>query len=325
MELLKKLTEIDAPSGRENALCDFIKNEAVKMGYEIEYDGIGSLIAHKKGAGKKLMIAAHTDEIGIIANYIDDKGFVHFGAVGGLDKKELLKRRVRFANGTVGVVAENENFADKAELENLYIDIGAAGKTEAEKLISIGDTAVFEGEFAVNGDIVISKGLDDRAGCYILLKAMEAVKDSANDLYFVFTSQEEVGCRGGRTAAYTIMPDYGIAVDVTDCGDCPANSPSEVKIGGGAAVKIMDSSVLCHIEVIDALRKIAEDKKISYMNEIMTDGGTDAGAISLTGGGVKTGGISVPVRYIHSPSEMASIKDINECIRLLVAACEYEW
>lgn len=325
MELLKKLTEIDAPSGRENKLREFIEKEAVKMRYEIEYDGLGSLIAHKKGNGKKLMIAAHIDEIGIVVHYIDEKGFIHFGAVGGLEKKELLKRRVRFENGTIGVIAQNEDFDDKSEIDNLYIDIGAANKNEAEKLLKIGDTAVFEGVFAVNNDMVISKALDDRAGCYVLLKAMETVKDSKNDLYFVFTSQEEVGCRGGKTAAYTVMPDYAIAVDVTDCGDCPSNASSDVKIGGGAAIKIMDRSVLCHMEIVNNLREIAEAGNIAYTNEIMTDGGTDAGAISLTGRGIKTGGISIPVRYIHSPSEMASMKDINECIKLLSAVCEYKW
>lgn len=326
MELLKKLTEADAPSGREKSVYSIIRCEAEKMGYEVMQDAMGSVIAHKKGNGKKLMVAAHADEIGVIANYIDENGFIRFGAVGGLYIKELPMRRVRFSNGTVGVIGyEEESFKNKADIGKLFIDIGAKSRKEAEELVNIGDIAIFDGSFVTVGDTVISKALDDRAGCYILLKTMDAVKESANDLYFVFTSQEEVGLRGARTSAFAIMPDYAIAVDVTDTGDTPEAPKSDVKIGGGAAIKVMDRSVMCDKGVIDTLRSIAEEKGISYTNEIMADGGTDAGAIALTQGGVKTGGISVPVRYIHSPSELASKSDIKACIDLLYQACMYEW
>ncbi|MBQ3124401.1 MAG: M42 family metallopeptidase [Clostridia bacterium] len=326
MDLLKKLTEFDAPSGKERVLHTFLKEEAEKLGYEVTTDALGSVIAHKKGNGKKLMVAAHTDEIGVIANYIDDNGFIRFGAIGGLYKKELHKRRVRFENGTVGIIGAQETaFDDKPDINKLFIDIGAKNKEEAKKLVKTGDTAVFDGAFALSGDTVISKALDDRVGCYILLKAMAEIKESKNDLYFVFTAQEEVGIRGAKTSAYTIMPHYGIAVDVTDTGDTPDAPKSDVKLGGGAAIKVMDRSVLCDAEVIKTLRTLADENSISYTNEIMTDGGTDAGAIALTGGGVKAGGISVPVRYIHSPSELASVSDINACIKLLTIACRYEW
>lgn len=325
MDILKKLTKFDAPSGKEKVLHSFLKSEAEKLGYEVTTDALGSVIAHKKGNGKKLMIAAHTDEIGVIANYIDDNGFIRFSAIGGLYKKELHKRRVRFENGTVGIIGANDAFEEKSELNNLFIDIGAKNKEEAEKMVKTGDTAVFDGAFSCNGDTVISKALDDRVGCYILLKAMAQIKDSKNDLYFVFTAQEEVGIRGAKTSAYTVMPDFGIVVDVTDTGDTPDAPKSDVKLGGGAAIKVMDRSVLCDDGVVKTLRKLAVDNSIPYTNEIMADGGTDAGAIALTGGGVKAGGISVPVRYIHSPSELASVSDIDACIKLLRTACEYEW
>ena len=150
MELLKKLTEFDAPSGRENEICEFIKSMSQSMGYTVTTDGLGSVIAHKKGNGKKLMLAAHIDEIGIIANYIDDNGFIRFGAVGGLYTKELLKRRVRFENGTIGIVADEEkSFKDKAEISKLFIDIGAKNRDEALKYVKIGDTAAFVGDFSV--------------------------------------------------------------------------------------------------------------------------------------------------------------------------------
>ncbi len=326
MELLKQLTEFNAPSSREAELCQFIKEKAEGMGYCVTNDGLGSIIAHKKGMGKKLMVCAHMDEIGIIVNYIDEDGFIHFGAIGGLDVKELPKRRVVFQNGVVGIIGEREKaFEEKAEIKNLYIDIGAGNKEEAEKIVSVGDTAVFSGEFTISGETVISKALDDRAGCYILLKAMESVVDSDNDLYFVFTTQEEVGLRGAKTSAFSVSPDYAIAVDVTSTGDTPEADKMEVKLGKGCAIKVMDRSVMCSPEVVETLRTIAEDNKIPYTNEIMTAGGTDAGAIALTGAGVKAGGISVPVRYIHSPSEMASVKDIKACIDLLVGACKNSW
>ncbi len=324
MELLKKLTEFDAPSSRERDLCKFIAKTSEEMGYEVNYDGLGSVIAHKKGNGKKLMLAAHVDEIGIIVNYIDDKGFIRFGAVGGLQVKELMMRRVRFSNGTTGVIA-CEGGVEKPEIPKMFIDIGAKSKEDAEKLVTVGDTAVFTGDFALSGDNVISKALDDRAGCYILLKTMENVKESNNDLYFVFTTQEEVGLRGAKTSAFKVMPDYAIAVDITGTGDTPEAPKMDVRMGEGCAIKVMDRSVMCNPEVVETLRDLAEKNKIPYTNEILTFGGTDAGAMALTGGGVKAGGISIPVRYIHSPSEMASVKDIKACIDLLTKACEYNW
>lgn len=326
MKLLKKLTECDAPSGREESIRKMIKAEAESLGYEVSEDALGSVIAHKPGSGKKLMLDAHMDEIGVIAAYTDDNGFIRFGSVGGLYIKELQHRRVRFANGTVGVIGSEEaDFNKKAEISKLFIDIGAKDKKAAEKLVKTGDTAVFDGEFVKRGDTVISKALDNRAGCYILLKAMEAVRESENDLYFVFSTQEEVGLRGAKTAAFGIMPDYAIAVDVTDTGDTPSCPVMDVKMGGGAAIKAMDRSVMCDVRVINPLKSLAEENGIQYQIEIMTDGGTDAGAIALTGGGVKAGGISLPTRYVHSPSEMASVKDIKECIRLVTAACIYKW
>lgn len=324
MELLKKLTEFDAPSSRESDLCEFIAKMSGDMGYEVDFDGLGSVIAHKKGNGKKLMVSAHVDEIGVIVNYIDDKGFIRFGAVGGIQVKEIAKRRVKFTNGTVGVIACDGN-VEKPEIAKMYIDIGARTREDAEKLVSVGDTAVFTGDFAISCDTVISKALDDRAGCYILLKAMENIKKSDNDLYFVFSTQEEVGLRGGKTSAFSVMPDIGIAVDVTGTGDTPDAAKMDVRMGDGCAIKVMDRSVMCNPEVVQTLRDLAEKNSIPYTNEILTFGGTDAGAIALTGAGVKAGGISIPVRYIHSPSEMASVNDIKACIKLLTKACEFSW
>lgn len=326
MKLLNKLTQTDGVSGDEGAIREVIKEEIVKYCDEISVDGIGNLIAHKKGNGKKIMLAAHMDEIGIIANFIDDDGFIRFSALGGLYTKDLVGRRVRFANGEVGVIAsEEEEFNKKPEIRKLYIDIGAKNKKAAERLVNIGDKAAFVGEMVVMKDTVISKALDNRAGCYMLIKAMQQIKESENDIYFVFTVQEEVGLRGAKAAAYSIDPDYAIAVDVTDTGDTPSAPPMEVSVGKGAAIKVMDHSVLCDAEVRTMMIEAAKKNKIPYQLEIMTDGGTDAGAIHLSRAGVRTGGISLPTRYIHSPSELASREDLKACVKLISALLEEKW
>ena len=317
MELLKELTSAFGPSGRENCIRELINAEATKYADEVYTDTLGNLIAHKKGNGKKIMAAAHMDEIGAVITYIEDNGYLRFSAVGGLYNKDLNARRVCFENGVCGVIGCDEDNKDR-KLLKMFIDIGAANKKEAESLVSVGDMCIFCGEFKEQGNIVISKALDNRAGCYVLLEAMKKA-DSDNDLYFVFTVQEEVGLRGAKTSAYGIIPDYAIAVDVTDTGDTPENIKIATKIGGGACIKVMDRSVLCDSLIRITLIELAKINKIDYQLEIMTDGGTDAGSIALTGTGVKTGGISIPTRYIHSPSEMAGRKDLKDCCDLLTA------
>lgn len=323
MELLKKLTQTDGVSGNEAAVRDVIQNEIKKYCDEISIDAMGNIIAHKNGKGKRVMLAAHMDEIGVIATYTDDNGFIRVNAVGGLYTKDLVGRRVRFANGVVGVIgSEEEEFEKKPRLSKLYVDIGAKNKKEAEKYVNIGDTAVFCGEYYQKGNVIVSKALDNRTGCLVLIETMKKIKKYKNDLYFVFTSQEEVGLRGAGVAAYAVEPEYAIAVDVTDVGDTPNAPKMAVKLGGGVAIKVMDRSILCDAYVRNKLTEVAKENKIPYQMEIMTDGGTDAGAIHLSRSGVKTGGISVPTRYIHTPSELVSEEDIKACIELAAKAAE---
>lgn len=320
MELLKRLTACDAPSGCEKGITNLIKTEVEGVADEVYTDALGNLIVHKKGSGKRLMFAAHCDEIGIIVTFIDEKGFLRFADVGGLYLRNLVNRKVRFENGIIGVIGtEEEN--EKRSMSKMYIDIGENSREEAEKLVSVGDAAVFVGDFFVQGSNVISKALDNRAGCYVLIEALKRVK-SENDLYFVFTTQEEVGLRGARTAAYAINPDYALSVDITDTGDTPKCPKMAVKLGEGAAIKVMDYSVITSREVREALIELAKENDVKYQLEIMTEGGTDAGVIHFTRGGIKTGGISIPTRYIHSPSEMISINDLNSCTELLVLFAE---
>ena len=326
LKILEKMTQINSPSGNETEIRSFITEEIKQYCDEIYSDVMGNLIAHKKGGGKRIMFAAHMDEIGIIATAIDEKGFIRFSSVGGLNLRNLVNLRVRFANGTEGVIgAQEEAFKDKPSLDKLYIDIGEDNKKETEKKVSIGDTASFVGGFVKCGDKVVSKALDNRAGCAVLMAALSEIKESANDLYFVFTTQEEVGLRGAKTAAFDIQPDIAVAVDVTDTGDTPDAPTMAVELGKGAAIKVMDRSVMCDADVRIKMIETAKKNKIPYQLEIMTDGGTDAGAIHLTRAGVKTGGISVPTRYIHSPSEMASVSDIENCVKLVYELAIAKW
>ncbi len=320
LELLQRLTQINSPSGSENAVSDVIRSEIAPFVDEVYSDELGNLIAHKRGHKTSFMLAAHMDEIGVIVTFIDDNGFLRFAGVGGLYIKELVGRRVVFSNGTTGVIGSEEDFSKDSLISKLYIDIGAQSRESAEKSVSVGDTAAFVGGFTQTNDIVISKALDNRAGCYILIEAAKRAVNSENEIYYVFTVQEEVGLRGARTAAFGIDADYAIAVDVTDTGDTPEAPAMAVSLGKGAAVKVMDHSILCHHEVRAMLIEAAKSAGIDYQLEIMTDGGTDAGAIHLSKSGVKTGGVSLPTRYIHSPSEMASVHDIESCIKLICEA-----
>lgn len=320
MEILKELSLFYAPSGREKRLSDFIKRQVSEYADEVYNDNLGNLIVRKKGDGKKIMFSAHMDEIGVVVTYVEDSGYLRFADVGGLYTKYLSGRRVAFENGTEGVIfTEPKN--DKNALLNMYIDIGAKNKEDAEKCVNVGDMAVFCGNYTEQNDVIIAEALDDRAGCFAMIEALKSVK-SENDLYFVFTVQEEVGLRGARTAAYAINPDFALAVDVTDCGDTPKCDKVAVKMGKGAAIKVMDYSVICDREVKESLISLAESEGIDYQLEVMTEGGTDAGVIHFSRGGVKTGGISIPTRYIHSPSEMIAKSDLEAVIKLIKAFAE---
>lgn len=317
MEVLNKLTQCDAPSGNEKPITELIASLTKDYADEVYTDVMGNLIVHKKGSGKKVMFAAHCDEIGIVVTFIEENGFLRFADVGGLYTRHLNNRKVRFSNGTIGVISfEKDN--DKNKLAKMYIDIGATSQDEAKKLVSVGDMAAFTGEFYKQGTRVISKALDNRTGCYVLIETLKQIKGD-NDLYFCFTTQEEVGLRGARTCAYSINADVAIAVDITDVGDTPNCDKNSCSLGGGAAIKVMDYSVICSPTIREKLVSLAKENGIKHQLEVMTEGGTDAGVMLIAREGVLTGGISIPTRYIHSPSEMADIEDIESCIKLAVA------
>ena len=325
-ELIKTLNAAHGPSGDEGGIREVIAALAAPFADEVTTDTLGNLVVRKRGEGPRVMFAAHMDSIGFIVTHIEKEGFLRVGRLGGISPKEAAYTPVRFKNGVRGVVVPEEK-ADfgKLKLDECYLDIGARDAEAAQKMVQVGDTAVYDSPMFQTGTHVVSPYLDNRISCAILLKALEQVKQSPNDLYFVFTTQEEVGLRGGKTAAWGVDPAYGIAVDVTDVDDTPGSEKfGTVQLGKGAAVKVMDSSVICHPEVVSKLEELAREQKISSQRDILRAGGTDAGAMHITRTGVKTGGISVPCRYVHTPVEMADLSDAEECVRLAVAFVQYK-
>lgn len=326
LEILESLNHAHGPSGDESGVREVIARLAAPYADEMTTDTMGNLIVHKKGNGPKVMFSAHMDSIGFIVTHVEKEGFLRVGRLGGISPKETAYVPVRFKNGVTGVLAKEEK-ADfgNLKLDECFIDIGADDEKAAKAIVQVGDTAVYHTSVFTNNGKVVSPYIDNRISCAILLKVMEEMGQPENDLYFVFSAQEEVGLRGAKTAAYAIDPDYGIAVDVTDVDDTPGSEKyGTVQLGKGAAIKVMDSSVICHPLVVEKLSALAQEQKIPAQRDIMRDGGTDAGVIHTTRLGVCTGGISVPCRYIHTPSEMCDLGDVQACIQLVAAFAQAE-
>ena len=320
-DLIQTLTAAHGPSGNEGGVREVIARLAAPYAQEITTDTLGNLIVHKPGQGPKVMLCAHMDSIGFIVTHVEEEGFLRVGKLGGVIPVEALYTPVRFQNGVRGVFVKEEKAEDKGlKLDACYVDIGAKSREEALSMVQVGDTAVYDSPTFCNGDKVVSPYLDNRIACAILLKVLESLKETPNDLSLVFTAQEEVGLRGARTAAWSFAPDWALAVDVTDVDDTPGTERcGTVQLGKGAAVKVMDSSAICHPQVVQTLERLAKEQNIPVQRDIMRAGGTDAGAVQAARLGVLTGGVSVPCRYIHTPVEMASLEDAQRCVQLLSA------
>lgn len=321
-EYMERLNAAHGPAGDESGVREVIAELARPYADEMTTDTLGNLIVRKKGDGPKVMFAAHMDSIGFIITHIEKEGFLRVGRLGGIHPQDIAFTPVRFKNGVKGVIVPEEKAEfEKLKLDECYIDIGAESAEEAKKLVQVGDTAVYDTAVNTMGRKVVSPYMDNRVSCAVLLAALERMpKSGPNDVYFVFTVQEEVGIRGAKTAAYAIAPDYGIAVDVTDVNDTPGSEKNgTVQLGKGAAVKVMDASVICHPDVVSKLDALAAEQTIPAQKDILRAGGTDAGAIHVSRMGVRTGGISVPCRYIHTPVEMTDERDFKACVDLAVA------
>ncbi len=318
-ELIARLTQSYGPSGQEGEVRRRIAEEIRPHVDGLRTDALGNLIAWKDaGKGPRVMLAAHMDELGLMVTHIDEQGFVRYAPVGGLGHLGLPGQRVIFPGGRIGVVAA-ERVEDVKELkhEKLYIDLGAADRAGAP--VAVGDVAVFHRPLETAGTRLIGKALDDRVGCAVLVEVARRLTSSAVRAYFVFTVQEELGLRGARTSAYGIEPDLAVAVDVTATGDTPKAAVMEVSLGKGPAVKVKDSSLICHPEVRQALEEAAATAAVPFQREVLERGGTDAGVIALTRTGVPSGVVSIPTRYLHTPSEMADLADVEGAVRVLLA------
>lgn len=325
VSLLKQLCELDGPSGREYAVANFIY-EQIKNHCDAKIDAMGNVIAFKQGEKrpvKKVMLDAHMDEVGIIITDITDSGLLKFTAVGGIKPEALLCKRVRFGNvmGVIGTKPVHQSSADEKKslplIDSLYVDIGAADKEAAQKLISLGDIGTFEGKWAYLGDNAIrTKAIDDRIGCAMLITLLQ--QKAEYDFYAAFTVGEELGLRGAKTAAFSIDPEYAIVLESTTAVDiCGATGSNAVcRLGKGVVVAFMDSCTLYDRKLYNYALKTANENGIAVQTKQKVAGGNDAGAISLNKNGVQTITLAQPSRYIHSPSTVIFRSDMEDYFKL---------
>ncbi len=322
LELLTTLIDAFGPPGYEDQIREIIRAEVEPLADEVWVDPLGSLVAYRQGdgSGAKIVLAAHMDEIGVMVTHVDEHGFLRFARMGGVFPRNCVGHRVRFANGTLGViyVERRDDNSKMPKLSDLYIDVGATSPHEAP--VGVGDPAVFVRSLDTQGDRLVSKVLDDRIGCYVLIETLRQLDASPHDLYFVFSVQEEVTLSGARTSAYNIDPDMALAVDVTSTGDTPKALPMDVALGKGPAIKVQDAGMIAHPKVRAMLVEAAQRAEIPYQLEVLQHGSTDAAAMQLTRAGVPSGCVSIPCRYVHSPSEMVDRNDVAQAITLLLTA-----
>ncbi len=327
IELIKKLTEAWGPSGYEHQVRALILEEVEELADEIHVDGLGNLICRVGEGGSRVMVAAHMDEIGVMANYTEpNSGYLRFTNIGGLLYTALHGTRVRFEDGTIGVIGAHDAFGkgrtSATSVDNFFIDV----QDENGSTIEEGSPAGFWRETQQRGNRVIAKALDDRIGCVVAIEAMRKLRETGtpNEVYFVFTVQEEVGVRGAKVAAHAVDPDVGIALDITATGDEIQNRKMAVKLGGGAAIKVHDSTLIVPKAIVNWMVNRAEANGIPYQRELLVGGGTDAGAIQIARAGVPAGCISIPTRFVHTTSETVDLSDVQACIDLLTGLVSNE-
>lgn len=336
LELLKELTEARGVSGREDAVREIVRRELSPL-CEVKADAMGNLICLKRGSGsgKKLMIAAHTDEIGFYVKFIEDKGFLRLQTIGGWDPRQMNAQRVivttqsgplpgvlMYGTKPAHMLTDAEKSAGQKH-ESFFVDLGLTGE-EAKEKVRVGDMVTMDRGLFQMGSLITSKTMDDRVGVYVMIEALKAAASNDVDVYAVATVQEEVGLRGATAAASAILPDLAVALDVTIANDIPGVPETDqvTKLGGGTAIKIMDSSLICHPKVVEHFRALAEKNEIPYQMEMLPFGGTDAGGIQRQNGGIPAFTLSVPCRYVHTVNETISAVDLQASVDLLARYVE---
>jgi endoglucanase len=331
--LLARLSEAYGPSGYEDEVRSLIIGEIRKFMGEPEVDSLGNVYAEVKGTGKgpRLMVSAHMDEVGFIVRYVEDSGFLRFGTVGTIDPKVMPGQRILIRGnkpiiGAIGSQPPHVSTPDEAkkpvELGELYIDIGASSREEVNQLgIDLGTTGTFDVPFRhAAGSMVVGKALDNRAGCAAALELFESLarKPSSSTVVFAFTVQEELGMRGATVAANRALPDVALVFESAVAADSPDIRPKDrlLSVGRGPAVRVMDNSMVTQRLMLEHMKKTAETHRVPYQLHINFGGATDASKIHLSGKGVPTGVLSTPCRYLHGPSLMLSLQDLDGLLRL---------
>jgi len=338
---LRELSQIVGVSSREGRVVKAIKKKIENLADEITIDVNGNLIATLKGTekdGPKLMLDAHTDEIGLMVRHISKDGFIFFSKIGGFIDFIFPSQTIIFVPdneklkpvyGVIGIrpphIMSPEERKNAPKVERLAVDIGASTDEDVRKLgIDIGTTGTLVGEFKelINGR-VLGKAFDDRTGCVVLIEVMRQLAENRpkGTIVFNFASAEEVGARGATTAAYAIDPDMALAIENTTAGDTPDVSDLEcpTKLEGGPAITVADRSLIVRIDIIEKIKALAANLKMQWQYKKPISGGTDAGRIALVKSGIPSAVISVPCRYIHSPISILSIKDLENTCKLVEA------
>jgi tetrahedral aminopeptidase len=339
VELLKKLTEAHGVPGQEGAIREIVRKE-LKGICDFHVDNMGSLHCVKKPtkkgkSAKKLMIAAHMDEIGFVVKFIDSSGFLRLQALGGWDPRQMNSQRVFVhtkdgpLNGVLMYGTKPKHLLTDAEaskkqdVAEFFVDAGLSGD-DAKAKVRLGDMVTMNRTFQQMGDLCTNKCMDDRAGLYVMIEALKACKDHAVEVHAIATVQEEIGLRGAAASGSAIAPDICIALDITLANDIPGVPEQDhiTKLGAGTAIKFLDSSLICHPKVFDHFRTIADKKKIPYQIEILPMGGTDAGAVQRLHGGIPSLTLSIPTRYVHTVNETVHAKDMDASVDLLARYIE---
>lgn len=322
--MLRQLSNIAGVSGDEGRVRAFIKEAVKPFALDTRTDAMGNFYAHKPGKGRRVMACAHMDEVGMMVRGVMENGLVAYTA-SGIDSRVVVSKRVLIGDdrvpGVIGAKAIHlQSFADRERVlthKELFIDIGAKDKEDAEKYVKVGDYVSFDTEFAFFGDgLMKGKALDDRVGCAILIELLK--NDYECDFTAVFTVQEELGLRGAHAAAYNVRPELALILEGTTANDMPLSEGHQwvSRVGSGPAISFMDGGTVVRPEMFNALRETAEAAGIPWQMRQGTRGGTDGGIIHKSGAGAITGGISVPCRYIHSPCSVASVSDYENALKL---------
>ncbi len=336
LELFRRLVEAHGVPGYEDAVRAIVREE-LKDICDLTVDTMGNLICHKAGkpGAKKLMLAAHMDEIGFIVKFIDDKGFIRIQPLGGWDPRQMNSQRV-FVHTQNGPLPGVFMFSTKPKhlltpeeankgqtTDGFFVDLGLSGD-DCKTKVRIGDMVTMNRTLQEMGSLLTCKCMDDRASVYVMIEAVKAAKSHEVDLYAVATVQEEVGLRGAAASGSGIKPDICVAIDVTLANDIPGLSEQDyiTKLGSGTAIKIMDGSLICHPKMVAHFRTLAEKNKIAHQMEVLPLGGTDAGAIQRLNGGTPSFTLSIPTRYIHTVNETVHRDDVDASVALLARYIE---